>query len=562
MGSLVEVEMLLQLLIETAPFEVLALEERANGRLWVSGKVQQADLENLNKRKYPFKLLEREVTKLQSLLEGRGVIGELDHPQDGKTQLYRASHLWTGLSIDKSGQVLGEAELLPTPRGQVAEALFKAKVLVGASSRGQGSVNSTTGTVSEDYNLETFDFVHKPSTSGAYPKLMKEEQEMFEALAEDEQAFGKITELRKLVLEHKSTYKDLDNIDRIALGAQLMYGELICQRLLGRTETRGLANEVLTATKQLRTAVEESLGMKCAGGACELTELTASGAIGMAPPTPIVSLSPSVLPDKQTDDRGHDDMDDNLKAVQDELKKLTASVETDKEEMSRLQPFEDKYKKSLDVIEGMKQKVVELEAEVQESKDKAETGEELLGEALSRLDNLETSQSTGYRKRLALAEELIEHLVERAENDEGAEVLAAAEELGEELIHRYLEARQEAAHAQELLAATLNVVKEDRIALEIDHLVEGKKYEDEIRPLLEEMNPQTVEDVRVQYAKLNSLHKETNDPTLPLKRNLTDDKTKKRVINRQTLTEDVDSPRRRNVKFALNLAKKMSNRGS
>ena len=67
---------------------------------------------------------------------------------------------------------MGRIEILPTPAGNIAKALFAAGITVGISSRGMGSVSENisegTVTVQDDFDLVCFDLVSNPSTHGAF----------------------------------------------------------------------------------------------------------------------------------------------------------------------------------------------------------------------------------------------------------------------------------------------------------------------------------------------------------------------------------------------------------
>jgi hypothetical protein len=140
----------------------------------VRGLFQRADEANQNRRVYPHSILETQVKKLQPLIKERRLCGELDHPQNDTVRLLNASHLVTKLWMEGS-EVYGEAEILNTPNGKVAQALINDGVKIGISSRGLGTLSEDhiTGqkTVNEDYNLVTFDLVADPSTRGAHPSI-------------------------------------------------------------------------------------------------------------------------------------------------------------------------------------------------------------------------------------------------------------------------------------------------------------------------------------------------------------------------------------------------------
>ena len=154
------------------------LSEGQTGPMRVKGCFQRADEENNNKRIYSKPLLEREITKLAEAITERRLMGELDPPQHDSVKLSNVSHLITGLSM-KGNEVIGEAEILDTPAGKVAQALIRGGVKVGISSRGMGTVSEDVHGkrhVNEDFRLITWDLVADPSTRGAFPGLTESTQ--------------------------------------------------------------------------------------------------------------------------------------------------------------------------------------------------------------------------------------------------------------------------------------------------------------------------------------------------------------------------------------------------
>lgn len=169
---------------ETIPFQYKfseATAERPGILGVVEGLFQRADAKNANGRIYSRGLFERilEDADVRDRLNSRAMVGELDHPQSGTTAMSRISHVVVAQKLQEDGAVHGVAEILDTPMGKILETLFRAKIRVGVSSRGDGTVTIKGGTeyVNEsDYKLETYDFVIKPSTLGAYPTLSEEER--------------------------------------------------------------------------------------------------------------------------------------------------------------------------------------------------------------------------------------------------------------------------------------------------------------------------------------------------------------------------------------------------
>ncbi len=157
--------------------DLLTEEEKRfvkGGGMILSGKLQEADVQNGNGRIYPLKTLQREVQNYQKLVKERRALGELDHPEDSVINLRNASHLITEVWWDGSS-VMGKAKILDTPSGKVLRSLVDSDVSIGISSRGLGSVSERNGKslVEDDFQLICFDFVSEPSTPGAYMALQE-----------------------------------------------------------------------------------------------------------------------------------------------------------------------------------------------------------------------------------------------------------------------------------------------------------------------------------------------------------------------------------------------------
>jgi hypothetical protein len=182
------------------------LNEGKTGPLKIRGIFQRADEANNNQRIYPQRVLESQVRALNEAIKERRLVGELDHPTYDMVKLSNASHLITGLRLEGK-EVIGEAEILPTPAGKVVEGLIRGGVKIGISSRGMGTLSegkNGTKTVNEDFRLVTFDIVADPSTRGAYPTLseskeLKKEKQIIESTIKSvvgERYFLKLLEKR------------------------------------------------------------------------------------------------------------------------------------------------------------------------------------------------------------------------------------------------------------------------------------------------------------------------------------------------------------------------------
>ena len=152
--------------------DLLTEEEKryvAAGGMILSGKLQEADIQNGNGRVYPHRILMREMKNYQKLVQERRALGELDHPEDSVINLKNASHMITEVWWDNKN-VMGKVKVLNTPSGKILQELVNDGVKLGISSRGMGSVTESAGKtmVEDDFQLICFDFVSEPSTPNAF----------------------------------------------------------------------------------------------------------------------------------------------------------------------------------------------------------------------------------------------------------------------------------------------------------------------------------------------------------------------------------------------------------
>ena len=180
----------------------LELTEAADGSFKVKGLFGICGVPTANGRIYPKRLVEREIKRLGERMANSQVAMELDHPQEGKPSLERVAGLLTSLRLD-GDNVIGEARILNTPKGQIIRELVKGGMKIGVSSRGFGSTKTTSegDEVGEDFALATYDFVADPSVRSALPKFYMESTEaptdetpveMFQR--EFPEAYGQLTE--------------------------------------------------------------------------------------------------------------------------------------------------------------------------------------------------------------------------------------------------------------------------------------------------------------------------------------------------------------------------------
>ena len=155
----------------------LISEDSADGsgkkKLRMEGVFIEGGVKNANERVYPVHEIEKAVSVINDQIKGGySVLGEVDHPDDLKINLDRVSHMIDKMWMDGPAG-FGKLTVLPTPMGQLVEAMLTSGVKLGVSSRGSGNVNESSGHVS-DFEIITVDIVAQPSAPHAYPKAIYE----------------------------------------------------------------------------------------------------------------------------------------------------------------------------------------------------------------------------------------------------------------------------------------------------------------------------------------------------------------------------------------------------
>jgi len=163
------------LTFDRAGIQVIS-EDKADGKgknLYMKGIFIEGGVKNANQRVYPVHEIEKAVNTINGQIkEGHSVLGEVDHPDDLKINLDRVSHMIESMWMDGPAG-FGKLKILPTPMGQLVEAMITSGVKLGVSSRGSGNVNEGSGHVS-DFEIITVDIVAQPSAPHAYPKAIYE----------------------------------------------------------------------------------------------------------------------------------------------------------------------------------------------------------------------------------------------------------------------------------------------------------------------------------------------------------------------------------------------------
>jgi hypothetical protein len=160
--------------------QILTEEKDGKKNLYIEGIFLQSELKNRNGRIYPFKVLEKEVTRYNEEYVKTGrALGELGHPDGPTVNLDRVSHRITSLKAE-GNNFIGKAQILATPMGSIAKNLLEEGVKLGVSSRGMGSIDrqENANYVMDDFMLATAaDIVADPSAPDAFVNGIMEGKE-------------------------------------------------------------------------------------------------------------------------------------------------------------------------------------------------------------------------------------------------------------------------------------------------------------------------------------------------------------------------------------------------
>ena len=166
---------------EVSNVQIITEGKGAGKKMYIEGVFLQGDIKNRNGRMYPMDTLSKEVNRYCETFVNKGrALGELGHPDGPTVNLDRVSHKITSL-VREGSNFKGKAQLLNTPMGKIASSLIGEGVMLGVSSRGVGSLKTTSEghkIVGEDFMLATAaDIVADPSAPDAFVQGIMEGKE-------------------------------------------------------------------------------------------------------------------------------------------------------------------------------------------------------------------------------------------------------------------------------------------------------------------------------------------------------------------------------------------------
>ena len=149
---------------------IVEAKEGGGKNHFIEGIFMQSEQKNRNGRIYPKAIMEKAVGKyVTEQINTKRAVGELNHPDGPTVNLDKVSHLITKLEWN-GDDVVGKAQILDTPMGNIVKGLLEGGVQLGVSTRGMGSLEQRNGTmyVKDDFILNTVDIVQDPSAPTAF----------------------------------------------------------------------------------------------------------------------------------------------------------------------------------------------------------------------------------------------------------------------------------------------------------------------------------------------------------------------------------------------------------
>lgn len=129
--------------------------------------VLEAGKINKNKRSYPQSVLESIKNQMGSQVKERGLIGQINYPEEAKISFENASHMITELSLEE-GKLWATIETLPTPQGKILDNLLETTEITlrpyGTTENSKVDENGIL-VIGDDYKLISISAVRKSEAS-------------------------------------------------------------------------------------------------------------------------------------------------------------------------------------------------------------------------------------------------------------------------------------------------------------------------------------------------------------------------------------------------------------
>lgn len=147
-------------------------------KTYIKGIMSVAEERNRNGRIYSkedLQSVEKQINESAKL--NRHILGACDHPNSLDVKLEEVSHRLMEANMNDKNELHFKAEILEKhPKGAIVKSLIDSGVQIGVSTRGSGSVNESSGRVS-NFRFVTLDCVATPSCPHSYTTSLQEQFE-------------------------------------------------------------------------------------------------------------------------------------------------------------------------------------------------------------------------------------------------------------------------------------------------------------------------------------------------------------------------------------------------
>lgn len=324
-----------KVLVDFASAIRLTLQESDEGGkfLYARGEFGRADVPTQNRRTYPRKVWQREISRIQEAIKAGKVLGHLEHPSTGKTSLEKVSHIITGLEMQDDGTIVGEAKILNNEYGRQLRSILEAGGAVGVSSRGLGSTmmgEDGMEVVQDDYSYMTHDFVADPAVITSYPKFQTEVRWI--------EPKSVVVEKKEQEMEKEMKAVEKEEKPEAPEAEQEMSVEELKDKLatmLKDKEAKAMLDQLVDAAKEEgeKEAEEEAKEEKKAEGEEESDESPATQEMPMGENKHNNSKLDHLIKRAQELEDMHED--DLTASEKEELKDLGKEIESEKRKMNR-----------------------------------------------------------------------------------------------------------------------------------------------------------------------------------------------------------------------------------
>lgn len=250
-----------RLLRDEALFEHIEIEELTEETkeenpyrlLRIRGTASKGGIVNRNNRLYPTEVLAKAVEKIQPKIRQGKFVGELDHPWDGgslRSIAMKFTRVWM-----EGDEMKFEADVIPTPSGELLATLLRSGIGVGMSTRGYGSTKEENingrlvRVIQDDFELVGIDAVLEESNPAG-------------KISSFESKGGRIMDLETLKKEYPDlvTQLEAEVKARIEKDLEAQFEQKVAQAIEAKTEEikTQVRDEVLQSEEivKLRTALD------------------------------------------------------------------------------------------------------------------------------------------------------------------------------------------------------------------------------------------------------------------------------------------------------------------